>query len=291
MRRVLFALVSILQLTFAFVPANADIYIEDGLSHTIDDGTYAINILHFDKNTANQPGTHIDIVENGIVNAVEMHNYSTANISGGRIHSLLADGNNNMSLSAGEIQFLRMYGSSSFSMSGGVINGNCSFYGASSVTVAGGRIGETLYVNDNSAANISSGLIGKDIQVFDNSSIWFSGGQVQKILWAVENGTIYLVGNDFSVTNLNGITTALSYGDRLSDYASFVNQPIGLEDYYTGTINGILSDGSVLTNRFYLMTFGSHAGTGDIIIVPEPGTMGLLAVGAVAMVRKRRQKN
>ena len=96
----------------------------------------------------------------------------------------------------------------------------------------------------------------------------------------LQNGTIYLQGSDFEISG-----QSLSYGDKLSNFGTLVYN--SNSDYYTGTITGTLSDGSDLNSTFYIHNLENLAGTGDIIIIPEPITLTLLGLGGL-LIRKRR---
>ena len=87
--------------------------------------------------------------------------------------------------------------------------------------------------------------------------------------WVKAVGTAFsqvaLPATDFEVDG-----TPLAYGDKLSNFGTLATNPKG-QDYYTGTITGTLADGSALNNNtFVIYNTGDFAGTGDIILTPEP---------------------
>ena len=171
------------------------------------------------------------------------------------------------------------------------------------VTMSGGSVSWDLTAGDNATINMTGGYIGYDIagynsanitmaggnarnsRVYDDTVITISGGTIRNYLQVYENGMIYLSGDNFEVTDLDGKTYNLSYGSKLSDYGSFVD--FFNNDYYTGTIKGTLSDGSILDNIFQIYTFGDYVGVADIVIIPEPATLSFLSLGAVLLKRKR----
>ena len=112
------------------------------------------------------------------------------------------------------------------------------------------------------------------VSATDNASITVSGGVITEDLLngfnVYENGVIYIVGSNFQV---NG--QPISFGDKLSNY--------GL----SGTISGVLTDGSSFNNTFVIHNTGNFAGTADIVVIPEPATLSLLAIGAL-FSRKRK---
>jgi len=235
----------ILMAVLAFLTVNtlllADIVsINDGMSHTINDYTYLFDTVWLDYPMAipNFPGTHVDLVEGGVVTNLTACNNATISVTGGTVMGyLVATGNSQVSMIAGDV--------------------------------------------------------GWGISAYRNASLTISGGMVtfdmRPDLRTNYNGTIYLEGNGFEVTDLNGNTTILSNGDKLSDFVSLVEwRPQGdIWDYYTGTITGTLADGSTLDSEFEISNTGFYEGTADIVIIPEPGSLILLGLGAVLLRRRR----
>lgn len=177
---------------------------------------------------------------------------------------------------------------------GGVVRGLIAFNNAT-ISVTGGTVMGGLVATGNSQVSMISGDVGWYISVYRNASLTIAGGMVWSALRpdlrTNYNGTIYLEGTDFEVTDLNGDTTILSNGDKLSDFASLVEwRPQGdIWDYYTGTITGTLVNGTPLHSEFNISNTGFYEGTADIVIIPEPATILLLGLGSVALLRKRKR--
>lgn len=71
---------------------------------------------------------------------------------------------------------------------------------------------------------------------------------------------------------------ALGFGESLRDYGA-----VNSNEIY-GRITGQLQDGSLLDNTFTISILNSNA---DIIVIPEPATLSLLAFGSILVLRKR----
>lgn len=185
-------------------------------------------------------------------------------IDGGQVYSFFAHNNATITMSGGSVHTMDAYDSSTITILDGLSYGIRS-YNNSNVTVLGGEVGGYFYALDNSFINIS-------------------GGSINGELRAYYNGIIYLVGSGFEVDG-----QALSYGDRLSDFGTYyenINYGYG---YHYGTITGTLSDGSALNSLFKIYSTGIWGGTCDIIIIPEPTTLSLLALGAMLARRRRKE--
>ncbi len=212
------------------VAMAADVYIDDNTPHAFNDDTYQGSSVWLDYNTANYPGTLVNLVNGGVLTDLWAYNSSTVTMSGGLVGRYLGAWND------------------------------------STVTMSGGSVG---YLN-----------------VHENATVTVNGGTIGSVLEAYDDGTIYLDGIGFEVTDEDDNTTSLSYGNKLSDFVSLIEN--GEHDYYFGFITGTLSaDGSALNSLFQIFNTGEYAGTGDIIIIPEPATLVLLGLGGL-LLRKRR---
>ena len=161
--------------------------------------------------------------------------------------------------------------------------GNLVAWDYATVTMTGGSVASHLYTGNDGTITMTGGSVGGHLVAWDNAAITMTGGSVGGHLMAWVDATIYLDGTGFQITDLDGNITSLSYGDKLTDFASFYDG-MGL-DYYTGTITGTLADGSALNDVFYINNIGMYAGTADIIIIPEPCSLVLLGLGSLVLGR------
>lgn len=146
------------------------------------------------------------------------------------------------------------------------------------VNVGKGAHSASVYAYDAADVTMSGGDT-DFLYAHDNAIVTLSGGKVNQDLGVYKNGKIFLAGTGFMV---NG--QLLSNGDKLSDLDLEQHPTNG---YFFGDIFGTLADGSMMYNRFYINNTDDYAGTGDIVIVPEPATMLLIAFGGLIARRKK----
>ena len=121
------------------------VYIDDGLSHIINDSTYVNDILWLDYHTDNTPGTHIEMVDGGEVYIFLPCNHSTITIHGGTV-----DGGN---------VAIIPHGDSFVTINGGTFRGDIASYDNSRIIVHGGTFKDDLYAYDTGSVEISGGSI------------------------------------------------------------------------------------------------------------------------------------
>lgn len=252
------------------INATADfIYIDDGLSHTFDDQTYVNDWIYLDYYTINDPGTHLNLVDGGVIGGSlnVLHN-ATVNMQGGRIaREINTFVDSQVDIYDGHIQgFMYPQDNSVVTMYGGVVDDGITTSNNAKFYLYGGS-GWTLRSIHNSEIHMDGGYISYSIEARDTSTVYMSGGSIGYNLIARHESTIYLVGTDFSIGSIS-----LECGDRLSDFAN------------SGTIHGILRDGTPL-NNFYKI---DNPGFSDIVIIPEPVSFSLLALGMVLLGSKKR---
>lgn len=229
----------------------------------------------------NQSQADIDIQDGG-VHVIDHNQYSSRSIYVYVDRTINNNPGTHLDLvNGGNIGKLYMFQKSSLNMTGGTINSLLRGWGNSTITISGGSIYD-FYTLDNSTATMTGGMVQGTLAAGFNSIITMSGGSFGKTM-AYYNGIINLVGTDFKVDG-----TPLSYGDKLSNFATFYPIIPDGQGYYTncysGTITGRLADGSYLNNTFII----DATGTANIYVVPEPATLLLLGLGGLVLRKHRR---
>jgi len=212
---------------------------------------YTVNtVVKVDQDTPGA-GTRVDLIEGGLIQAwLDAYEDSRVNIFAGRVSATV-----------------NTYGESHITVVGGEIGGPVYSRENSRLDISGGSMDAWVQSLGSSEVTISGGEINLFVEAWDNSRVTISGGTIGGRIAAVRDGLITLVGSNFAV---NG--TPVAYGDFASDYAT------------SGTLMGILANGDVLNNSFSLIQPGA-----DITFIPEPGTILLLGLGGLAVLRKRAE--
>jgi hypothetical protein len=219
------------------------------------------------------------IASGGSVSYINAYNSSGVDISGGSVACLSAYNDSSVDISSGSVgSYLQAYASSSVHVSGGSVNNYLSANGDSSVDISGGSLPE-LNACDSSSVDISGGSV-TWLYTIGTSSVEISGGSVYRLnadysssvdisggrmdyLNALYTSTVTFHGQDFDLGK--GLTLA---GDRV----------LG-----TGILSGKWFDGTGWAVEIY--TNNSEA---TILATPEPATLALLAVGGLALLRRRK---
>ncbi len=178
--------------------------------------------------------------------------------------------------------WLNAYGNSSVTVSGGRIAASLKGYGNSGLMIGGGLIEGPVTVRENSVlymnggtvrsiqsfgqteVAISGGQVTVYVEAWDESVVTISGGGVDSWIGAVSKGMVYIDGTDFIV---NG--QPAPSGSSLRDYSNF------------GTLTGTLANGDELD-----VAYSIGGEDSDICLIPEPTTLLLLGIGAVAVRRR-----
>jgi len=246
--------------------SQAVIYYDDGGTHTISTGSNEIVVL--DYNTANDPGTHLELVDPGYLGNILTYNNSTALISGGNVFGTIT-----------------LYDASVVTRSGGYFFGATGVADHAKIIITGGmNFGSGVTAQDFGSIDFSEGKT-QFIHAYGNATITTSGGEFST-LEIYENATVNLIGDNLRVVDLNWNMTILSPGDNLSTLGTFV-QEYGQQGRYEGTIVRTLQDGTVLDTAFRIYNTGEFEGTAEITVIPEPATLLLLGIGGL-MLRKKR---
>jgi len=246
---------------------TASIQWDDNIVHTLDSSNHILDTVVLDSIIVNNPGTTANMIDGGYVSG-----------------SLIAWNNGKINMSGGTVGIdLRGYTNSEITISGGTISNNLQASGEAHINMSGGVVNDGAELFNNSTLNMTGGFI-PEINPSANAIVTMSGGTTAHFQTNY-SAIIFLDGTDFVVTDLDNNTTILSPGDKLSDYSTFVEN--GNTDWLGGSISGILADGSALDVPFQIFNMGDREGIADIIIIPEPATLSLLAIGAILLRRRR----
>jgi hypothetical protein len=188
-----------------------------------------------------------------------------------------------VTVSGGEIGGnLGSFGNSQVSISGGTVGWFLTAYDNGQVSVSGGSIVGDLLAAERGQATVSGGLIEGDLKARDNSLITFSGGMIGDRIFAGSDSFYHRSLITFDGTNFAINGESVGYGAFASSYAIIGPDPWG-NSCLTGSVTGILSNGDMLNNDFYIY----H--DSDITFVPEPATIILFTLGGLALLRKKRK--
>lgn len=213
--------------------------------------------------------TQVDLSAGSIGIDLCTHDSTRTNISGGSIGRYLhVQDSTRTNISGGSIDmYLQAYGTSEIDISGGSIQALIAC-DSSRTSISDGTV-DGLYAYDTSQVDISGGSIGQALTARGGSNVEVSGGSIGGAIQAGPGSSLMtLVGTDFAI---NG--TPVGYGE----YGT------GGQDWVHGALTGTLADGGSLSNEFFIYD-GCR-----IALIPEPAALSLLALGGLAVVRRRRR--
>ena len=157
-------------------------------------------------------------------------------------------------VTGGWVEDLSAHAISEVTFNGGSSVGDIWGFGRSTITVNSGHIGGSIWTDASSTVNLKGGSFGS--------------------LRAFGSGVMYIHGSNFEVDGIS-----VNYGDSLRGYSTNILDPYLLE----GTITGTLQDGSALNSSYAIYKISAC----DIIVVPEPATLLLLALGVIILRRTK----
>ena len=141
---------------------------------------------------------------------------------------------------------------------------------SSQVDISGGAI-ELLEALDTSQLEVSAGPIAECLDARDRAQIDVLGGYIGSYCISVDSAVLTMHGSDFAIDSIS-----VGYGELISILGG------APQDEPVRHLTGTLASGEPIDNYFYI----GH--DGEIILLPEPATIFLLALGGLALLGKRR---
>jgi hypothetical protein len=190
-----------------------------------------------------------------------LYDTSTANVFGGSVAHLLAFDTSTATVSGGSVNYLRAYHTSTANVSGGIVDRFFAF-DTSTATVSGGSV-DSLSAFDTGTATVFGGSVG-GLSAFDTGTATVSGGSVSGLL-AFETSTTTFIGENFALGQ------GLSWGS----------------DGQTILGTGLLSGKWFGSSDVWTTNIVVQDPTATIRAIPEPLTLGILALGMGFIIRRR----
>jgi len=229
---------------------------------------------------------------------------STVNISWGQVnHNLYCYDTSAVNMSAGpagalpSVTYLFANNSSTVNISAGSVY-QCAANDSSHVTISGGRVGNQLYASDTSTVDVSGGTV-LYLDAKDTSVITVSGGQVDS-LGVVDTGTVRITGGQVTGLSASHSGAVKLSGGSLSwlEASSTSTVTFNAREFRLG--HGLTLDGDrvlgtgILNGEWFNGTrwtvdIARNDSGATILAIPEPATLSLLALGGLAMLRRRRR--
>ena len=224
------------------------------------------------------------IISNGFVsNELRAYDTSAVGISGGLVNYLYATDSSTVDISGGNVLTgLIAHETSTVNISGGDVLSNLTAYNTSTVDISGGNVCG-VGANDSSTVNISGGSLYYGLSATDSSTVDISGGQVYQFN-AFGTSTVDISGGLVGSLDAYGSSTVTFYG-----YDFRATGGLSLDgDKVLGT--GVLSGRwSGPDDTIWAIPIRAHdSGATISLVLPEPATLSLLALGGLAMLRRRR---
>ena len=268
--------------------AMATVEFNDGEIHDID---YVIgdDILV----DANSPGvgTTVNLLPDGECDFVYTYEDSVFNLCGGYVTWgwVNAYGNSQVTVSSGLLAgAVHADDSSDIIVTGGDMGwwygGIWTWGDEVTVSISDGNVYQGLHLWSNSQVTISGGSIdggatwaGEEadwgsLNAKKSSQVTISGGLINDAIYDANEAIVTIVGSGFAVDG-----NAVGYGE----ITTILGGPP--EDETARRLTGTLASGDPIDTDFYI------GDTAKIVLVPEPATMGLLVMGGMAVLLRRKK--
>jgi len=295
---------------FSLPKTFASILYKDGAEHNVDYGIFerlfVFNSPSDNPTTVNFLSGMVTNLECAVFDDSVINNYGGAlgsyltawensqiTVSGGSVDDWFrAYDSSHVTISGGYIEDLDAFGSSSITISNGSI-GSLGLWDDAQATVEGGLIEHSLFTYWSSHATVLAGIINQDVEASMTSQITVAGGLIKNNLNAVSNSQIIVKGGSIA-GNIYAGSDSYSHNSVItflgSDFAidgvpvDFGQYFVG--DYIGGHITGVLANGDLLDNDFFIYDKASIE-----LVIPEPATFVFLGLGGVALLRKKKNRS
>lgn len=165
--------------------------------------------------------------------------------------------------------------------------------------MSGGEIHDSLYLADSTVANLTGGTIGDTVHNAGFSVVTANGATLLDYIYSedfslvsVLDGSVWgtvarggsliaIHGGAFQARDQESILVAEDDA-KIYVYGSDFNYGLGPIGAPSGTLSGVLANGTPILGTF------SIQGNGEIILVPEPATLALLASGLLVLAWTRK---
>ena len=222
--------------------------------------------------------------------------FSTATVlTGGDIGTAYVNDEASLSLNSGGVGMAWVYNAGHINLTGSTVRGSILAYNASTVDIAGGKVTQRVSAYDTSAVDIFGGST-LSLDTYDDSSAVLSTGSVGNLL-AFGTSNVEISGGDVSFVNAYDTSAVDISGGVVSGLSARDTGSITLHGYDFRATGGIVLDGTrvmgtgLLSGKWFDGTawaapvYTNEAGAS--IFIPEPATLSLLALGGLALLRRR----
>jgi hypothetical protein len=269
----------------------------------------AVVVIDFDTTIDYEINEEVEIIEGtnptpptvvgvaaggGFADAVRVYDSSILNMPSGYASMIYAYDTSTVTLASGWTSVLETYGAAEANVEAGC--NDIFAYGTSTVNLLDGAMGEIWSAEENSTLNFYAGDV-EYLHVNDSGKLNVFGGKAS--FTARDSGTVNVIGGDghgvdaydaSKVSISGGVIQGIVAGWTSETHTCVVtiegsgfNYPYGAIADASGTLTGTLADGTAID-----CPFETHGGA-SIVLVPEPAALSLLALGALAMLRRRRK--